>query len=161
MAIKEDLIPPLNIRRIEPDHLEGLADFFAKLVESGSNKTFHPHPFDQKTAKEIALRSNHTQDLYYVMDLGFDKVIGYGMLRGWDEGYDIPSLGIAIHPDYRGMKLALMFMDFLHTASRLRGSTKIMLSVYRHNTVAKTLYEKLGYKFTELRETELRGYYDL
>jgi len=156
-----DNVRVFNIRRLEPEHLKSLISFFEILVVSESNKTFHPHDFDKQTAYDIVNQVNHSKDLYYVMDLGFDRIIAYGILRGWDEGYDIPSLGIAVHPDYRGLKLSKIFMEFLHTASKLRGATKVMLRVYKNNTVAKNLYEKLGYKFTDLTENEVRGYYDL
>jgi hypothetical protein len=28
--------------------------------------------------------------------------VGYGLLRCWAEGFAVPSLGIAAHPDHRG-----------------------------------------------------------
>lgn len=151
----------LQIREIIPEHYEGLCEFFRLMVESGSDKTFHPHPFDYESALCICNKTNHTTDLYYVMDLGFDRVIGYGILRGWDEGYNVPSLGIAIHPNFRGKGLSKVLMYFLHAAAAGRGSYKIRLKVYKDNTSAVKLYEKIGYKFQELNEKELLGIYDL
>jgi len=46
------------------------------------------------------------------------------MLRGWDEGYETPSLGIAVHPDARGLGLARTFMGFLHAAASFQGAAR-------------------------------------
>ena len=63
------------------------------------DKFFHPHPFTTEAARERAAYTG--KDLYYVVIEG-DEILGYGMLRGWDEGYEVPSLGIVIHPAHRG-----------------------------------------------------------
>jgi ribosomal protein S18 acetylase RimI-like enzyme len=84
------------------------------------------------------------------------------MLRGWDEGYEVPSLGIALHPHAQGQGLAHLFMDFLHVAARRRGAKKIRLRVYRDNKSAITLYRSLGYELTEDRDWRyLLGVLDL
>jgi len=98
--------------------------------------------------------------LYYVA-VASDRVLGYGILRGWDEGYQIPSLGIAFLPDARGKGLGRLFMTFLHAAARLRGAKRIRLKVYPDNTVAVKLYEDMGYRYTETSEGQLVGYMDL
>ncbi|MDD1776618.1 MAG: GNAT family N-acetyltransferase [Candidatus Helarchaeota archaeon] len=87
-------------------------------------------------------------DLYYVLTVD-KKIMGYGILRGWDEGYEIPTLGIAIHHKARGKRLGETFMHFLHSAARLKGATKIRLKVYPENLSAFNLYKKLGYSFQE------------
>jgi [ribosomal protein S18]-alanine N-acetyltransferase len=69
------------------------------------------------------------------------------MLRGWDEGYDVPSLGIAVHPESRGQGLGELLMHFLHCAARRKGAREIMLKVYKENTAAYQLYLRLGYRF--------------
>ena len=78
-------------------------------------------------------------------------------MRGWDEGFDIPSLGIAIHPEARGRGLARPFMAFLHAAAKARGATKIRLTVYNDNQRAVELYRRLGYVFEPKNERELIG----
>lgn len=69
------------------------------------------------------------------------------MLRGWDEGFTIPSLWIAVDSTYQGKGIVELLMRFLHVASKLRGAPKIRLKVYPENTAAVGLYRKLGYRF--------------
>lgn len=135
-----------------------LAEFFSTLKEAGDDAHFHPHPL---TAEEAHQRCTYVgNDLYYVI-LEKQKVLGYGMLRGWDNGYRVPSLGIAIRASARGSGLATMFIQFLHTAARRRGANKVILSVYTNNLVARRLYEKLGYTLSDSRDTQLHGSIDL
>ena len=135
-----------------------LAEFFRVLRRAGDDKTFHPHPLTDEEAKRLAQYSG--KDLYYVLVEG-DKVLGYGMLRGWDEGYEVPSLGIVIHPSVRGMGLGKLFMHFLHAAARRRGASKIRLKVYPDNTTAVTMYQELGYTFQAEEAGQLVGFVDL
>ena len=52
-------------------------------------------------AKKIATYEG--DDLYF-LQIKDNEIAGYAMLRGWDEGYTIPSLGIALHPDFQVVK---------------------------------------------------------
>jgi ribosomal-protein-alanine N-acetyltransferase len=148
----------LEFRQLSSEWELPLAEFFEALERNGDSHFFHPHPF---TAAEAKNRCAYTgKDLYYIAVTG-RKVIGYGMLRGWDEGYEVPSLGIAIHPDERGLKLGIALMHFLHCAARMRGAKRIRLKVHQGNTVAKKLYEGLGYVYREERSQQLVGFLDL
>src|SRR5262245_34786035 len=110
-------VPTLECRVVGPEMAKALADFFARLTAAGVSTHFHPHPF---TAEEAERRANFSgQDLYYVLWDG-GVVLGYGMLRGWDQGYEVPSIGIAVDPRLKGQGMGRMFMEFLHAAARLR-----------------------------------------
>jgi ribosomal protein S18 acetylase RimI-like enzyme len=137
-----------ELRVVSPEWEESLADFFAVILMSGE-KYFHPHPFTPESAKAIAQHCG--EDLYYVLVDG-KTVLAYGILRGWDQGYEIPSLGIAVHPEARGGKLGELMMHFLHSAARRKGARQIRLKVYSGNASARTLYAKLGYKFDSVEE---------
>jgi ribosomal protein S18 acetylase RimI-like enzyme len=102
-----------------------------------------------------------SKDLYYVLVEG-SVILGYGMLRGWDEGYAIPSLGIAIHPRARSNGLGRVFMHFLAAVARSRGAHKVRLRVMSKNTLAIRLYESLGYEFSAEQAGEyLVGFLEL
>lgn len=133
----------LEIRRIGPEWADGLAAFFAAIREAGDCH-FRPHPFTPEFAQTLSCYQG--MDLYYVL-VGSSKVVGYGMLRGWDEGYQIPSLGIAIHPEYRGKHFGGLMMGFLHAAARFHGARRVRLKVYAENESALAMYRKLGYRF--------------
>ena len=90
-----------------------------------------------------------------------NKIIGYGLLRGWDEGYDIPSLGIMIDSSYRGKGLSYQMMEYLHKAAKEKNASQIRLTVYKQNNKAISLYKKLGYTFSEKNEEELIGITDI
>ena len=98
--------------------------------------------------------------LYYIMVEG-PSVLGYGLLRGWDEGYAIPSLGIAIHPSARSSGLGLSLMHFLHAAARRRGAAKVRLRVRNDNARAVELYKRLGYAFESSEENYYVGFKEL
>lgn len=134
--------PALEFRRLAPDLLPGLTAFFESMIANKDDEFFHPHPFTAEKAVELCGYAG--KDLYLVAVCA-DEVLAYGLLRGWDEGYAIPSLGIAVHPTARGTGLGMAFMRYLHAAAANRGAKSIRLKVYPHNTKAKSLYEKLGY----------------
>lgn len=151
-------ISGLEIRHINSTLNTALRQFFSVIKDSEDEEFFHPHPFDMLSADRISSYSGH--DLYYALCHG-NRIIGYGMLRGWDAGYEIPSLGIIIHPEMRGYQLGSLFMKFLHISARLRGAKKIRLKVYPENRQALALYQKLGYVFESEEDGQLVGIINL
>jgi len=145
----------LEFRRMAPDLEQPLAVFFAHLRSTGEEARFHPHPFTLEAARERAMYAG--RDVYCVATVG-DVVLGYGMLRGWDQGFAAPSLGIATHADARGIGLGRALMLYLHAEARRRGAPRIRLKVYPENQVAMELYRTLGYVFAaELEHGQLVG----
>jgi ribosomal protein S18 acetylase RimI-like enzyme len=136
----------MEIHLLRPRHAVALGRFFEALKEHGADRVFHPHPLTADAALELA---NHRgKDLYFVL-LDREDVIGYALLRGWEEGYDVPSLGIAIHPDMEEQGLARLLMHFLRHVAVRRGAKKIRLRVHRTNERAIGLYRSLGYTLTD------------
>ena len=83
-----------------------------------------------------------------------NKVIGYGMLRGWDEGYEVPFLGVAISPRKRGKGAGKLLIRFLHDVARNKKAQIIRLKVYKNNEVAIKMYKSLGYKFDDWNDNK-------
>jgi ribosomal protein S18 acetylase RimI-like enzyme len=127
------------------------------MVAQGDDRWFHPHPFTAEHAAYLA--GYQGRDLYYVATQS-ELVLAYGMLRGWDEGYEVPSLGIAVHARARGTGLARTFMQFLHSAARFQGAPRVRLRVYPENTAARRLYESLGYQFQPGADHQLLGFFE-
>ncbi len=149
---------PLEFVRLAPSLEAKLTAFFEALAARGDGRWFHPHPL---TAVEAArLCAYDGRDLYYAAVTG-DAVVAYGLLRGWDEGYAVPSLGIAVHPAARGLGLARAFMSFLHAAAALKGAARVRLKVYPDNAPARRLYERLGYRLEPAAGGQLLGVLDL
>ena len=137
---------PIEIRKASPEFESGLARYFDALVGVGDDRTFHPHELSAEGAKEIA--NYQGNDLYYLLVTG-SEVVGYGMLRGWEEGYEVPSIGASIHTNAQGFGLGRLLMSFLHVAARQRGAKKIRAKVYKHNKTSIKMLKALGYSFED------------
>mgnify|MGYP006156703319 CR=1 FL=1 len=121
---------PIELVRLTPSWQDGLSLFFQALKETDEQKYFSPHPTDTESLRKVTCSKG--EDLYYVLVEG-RRVLGYGLLRGWDEGYVIPSLGLAIHPSARGTGLGRFLIDFLHILAIRKGATKVRLRVNVNN----------------------------
>lgn len=119
----------------------------AKLFDAISGDAlFTPHPFNRTFIDW--LRTHTGRDRYLVASLGTEALMGYGMLRGWDDGFEVPSLGIAIHPSARGIGLGTLMMNTLHRHAWAAGAQSIRLRVHPENARAIGLYMRLGYACT-------------
>jgi ribosomal protein S18 acetylase RimI-like enzyme len=143
---------------LEPDHGSSLARLFERLRENGDDNFFHPHPL---TANEAAARANYSGRDFYCVMLSENDLIGYGMLRGWDEGYAIPSLGIALDPAMRGRGYSRILMNFLHRIAKERGAEQVRLKVDPGNKAAIELYRSLGYVLEPQADGQLLGFLNL
>ena len=139
----------LEIVCLVPAHTVALGHFFARVAGDPKSSQFHPHPFSDSEAERIC--SLVGNDKYVALSSDGD-FLGYGMLRGWDEGFSIPSLGIYVAPELRGTGAARLMMQHLHLIARLAGATQVRLKVYRENFSAYRLYESMGYLFTDSNE---------
>ena len=135
-----------EIVKLGPEWQESLQVFLQDLRDCGDDVFFSPHPIDGNTINRLA--NSETLDFYYLL-VQDDSILGYGLLRGWDEGYKIPSLGMAIHPSARCSGLGKMFLNFLHTVALRKGAKKMRLRVLNKNQKAIGLYRSLGYVFEE------------
>jgi ribosomal-protein-alanine N-acetyltransferase len=155
-------------RPASPEHEACLAGLFSALAGAGDGRLFHPHPLTLAAARmacrhRLEASAGGACDEYHVaIDAphGGDSgaVVGYGLLRGWADGFAVPSLGIAVHPAHRGRGIARRLMTHLHDVAARRGAERVRLKVYRHNTAALRLYESLGYEFQPHTATELVGF---
>lgn len=140
----------VDILCLTTTHTVTLGRLFARIAVDPKNSQFHPHPFSDAEAERICTLAGN--DKYVVLRSGCDFQ-GYGMLRGWNEGFSIPSLGIYIAPELRGTGAARLLMQHLHLIARLSGATQVRLSVYKENFTAFRLYESMGYLFKVSNES--------
>jgi ribosomal protein S18 acetylase RimI-like enzyme len=142
------MTPPrvaVNFKSLRAEHCLALDDFFAALVASGAERFFHPHPLDATHAKKIATYDG--ADFYGAAFYG-EKIVSYGMLRGWDEMFVVPRLGLAVHPEWQGRGIGRQTMNYLHHEARLRRAPSVRLSVDPANHSAIQLYRSFGYQLT-------------
>lgn len=154
---------PATMHRLAAPWLGGLSGLLESLHGSGEERFFHPHRFDRATLEALCRGGPDPQrhDEYWVAVTPDETVAAYGMLRGWSEGYAVPSLGIAVHRDWRGRGLARRMMQHLHDVARSRGAERVRLKAYPENRAAIRLYESLGYSFAGGDASELVGMLEL
>jgi [ribosomal protein S18]-alanine N-acetyltransferase len=131
-------------RLVRPEDAVALGGLFERLRRQGAEAFFHPHPLTREAAAELAVYAG--RDVYCVRQIG-EELVGYGMLRGWEEGFEVPSLGLAIEAAHQGRGHGRCLMEFMHELARQRGAKRIRLRVYPDNVRAVTLYQSLGYSF--------------
>ena len=132
-------------RRLVPTDYRGIVAYFEQIRADPASAGFRPHPFDGDAAQTVTAGSG--QDMYAV-GLADGEFVAYGMLRGWDAGYEVPSLGIYVSSIARGTLVSRRFMDYLHGLAAARGATTVRLTVDDCNRRAIGLYRQLGYSFT-------------
>lgn len=135
---------------LRPGLEDALGRFLADLAANGDDAFFHPHGGDQATLRSLA--NDPGRDVHLLM-VHLGDVVAYGLLRGWNEGFEVPSLGIAVHPSSRRHGVGRLMMEHLETIARLRGATVIRLRVRSDNHDARRVYEHRGYSFTASKES--------
>lgn len=136
-----------EVRTLGPADAAALARFFATVAgDPAALAYFRPHPFDEATAEAICSRTGR-DEYFAVFDAG--EVVGYGMLRGWDEGYEVPAFGVCVRGDQRGRGLGRVLLGFAIERAREAGARSVMLKVFDDNLPARALYESFGFTFAE------------
>ena len=149
----------ISLCELQGHHEAELATLFAAIHEDPASRYFHPHPFSAEEATRICQYAG--KDLYLMMCVG-GAPVGYGLLRGWDAGYAVPSLGIFVVSSARGTGAAKILMEYMHYCARLRGAPAVRLKVYEANKGAARLYTRLGYVFADdLENGQLVGKLEL
>ncbi len=138
-----------GITSLQPEHASKLGIFFTSIAEE---KWFQPHALTVEAAEALTAKVEKNSKDTYLVALFEEEIIAYGMLRGWDEGYEIPSLGISVAPTKRGHGIGKAMMECLHCIAKLRDAPAIRLTVHPENVGARLLYANLGYLWQPQRE---------
>ncbi|MDP4553588.1 ribosomal protein S18-alanine N-acetyltransferase [Alkalihalobacillus macyae] len=86
---------------------------------------------------------------YLLLEVG-EEVAGYcGVWVIIDEAH---ITNIALHPDYRGMKLGEALLKRAIDFAKSRGALKMTLEVRVSNTIAQNLYRKYGFEEGSIRK---------
>jgi glycosyltransferase involved in cell wall biosynthesis/RimJ/RimL family protein N-acetyltransferase len=157
LVLADDAARPADLmllREVEPGDIASLTRFFTRNDVSEVVAGFDPFPLNEETAARIASRVG--RDRYYAAFLG-DRVVGFSMLRGWDEGYDVPSFGIFVDFDFHGAGIGSRMTEWTVEQARRLGCRRVRLSVYGQNNAARRIYERLGFAEVERHTVEHRG----
>src|ERR1700733_13895683 len=112
----------LRFERVQAEHADLLTELFERNSRPEVTSSFDPFPLDREEARRIALQSH--QDEYYVA-MRTDRVVGFSMLRGFDEGYTIPSFGIFVDHDAHGQGIGRALTAWTIEAARARGCPSV------------------------------------
>ena len=134
-----DTVAAFHIRQVQASDAESLGRLLAGIDQAH----FQPHRMDPDGARKIVGLTGRD---VYLIGLTGDTGVAYGMLRGWDEGFETPSLGIGIHRDFEHRGYGRAMMAALHEAARARGARRVRLRVHPQNVRAAALYASLGYR---------------
>ena len=147
----------LSVRPVDPSFSGSLFEFMQELDEK-DREFFHPHGCTVEEIREICASKGEDHFCVVVDD---DRVVAYGMLRGWDEGFDVPSTGIAVRRDSRGKGVALFLMAYLHDIARGKGATRVRARIHPENANSIDMCEAIGYRFAGTDRGQLLGFCDL
>lgn len=142
MGVSSKEYPPIQI---EPMRVRDLDAVLA--IERAS----FPTPWSRYAYLSELLENDRA---YYAVAKAHDRrVAGYiGMWLVIDEGH---ITTIAVHPLHRGRGIGRQLLEAAEAIARERGALRITLEVRVSNTVAHSLYLKMGYADAGIRP----GYY--
>ncbi|MGI8835880.1 MAG: GNAT family N-acetyltransferase [Pyrinomonadaceae bacterium] len=129
------------IRALTPDDA---ADLSTMLQAQSPDYVRFFYPFEFHLASISNVLANQRRDVLMGLYLE-SKIVVFFMLRGWNEGYDVPSFGIIVDENYRGYGLELISLDAAKVISRLRGAERMMLKMHPDNITAKGVARKIGF----------------
>jgi perosamine synthetase len=144
-----------TIRQLAAGDAPALAKLFEELAaDEDAQRNFHPHPLDAATAEEIASYSG--RDLYLASFAG-NRIVGYAIVRGWDEGFEIPSFGVAVAAAERDSGVGSELLAECIRLARERGAETLMLKVHAENERALSWYRAAGFEVVgETEDGQLR-----
>jgi ribosomal protein S18 acetylase RimI-like enzyme len=134
------------IEPVEAGHAQALVELFERNRVPAVNASFDPFPLTADEAKRIALEPR--LDAYFVASMD-TELIAMSMLRGFDEGFTVPSFGIFVDHRHHGHGVGRRLTAWTVGEARRRGCAAIRLSAYASNTAALHLYRSLGFEEQE------------
>ena len=104
-------------------------------------------PFDFDYSSILRLLTEQGKDIFMGMYRD-DRLIGFFMLRGWNDGYQIPSYGVLVDEKYSGYGLTRLSLKLAKSICKLRHVPRLMLKVCPDNIIAKRIFEEAGFALT-------------
>jgi perosamine synthetase len=133
----------LALASLGPADAEELAELFARNDVEDVVRQFHPFPLTRDVADRLAREPG--RDRFYVARDGDRRLVALAMLRGWNEGYEVPSFGILVDRDRRGRGIGRLMTEHACAQAAALGCARIRLSVYSDNRPALALYRSFGF----------------
>lgn len=144
----------VSVREIRLSDFERLKRFLERNNTPETIRHFHPFPLTAETARWITTVPR--RDRYYLALCG-KQVIGLCMLRGWDEGFSVPSFGIVVDCELRGKGIGRIIMEYAMEEAKKLSCKQVRLSVYASNISAYNTYTSMGFRETNREVVEING----
>ncbi len=141
---KNEKAPMPGELTIIPLKVENAGELSSMLLAQSPEyaRFFYPFGFDIDAISEVLARQG--QDVF--MGVYWQgRMVCFFMLRGWNEGYDVPSFGIIIDEKYRNSGLEMLSLDAAKAICRLRGAERLMLKMHPDNFSARGVARKIGF----------------
>ena len=142
------------LRALGPGDRDALARFLERNDVPEVTGHFHPFPMTSDSADEIVLRAG--DDRYFGAFVE-GRLVGLSMLRGWNEGFDVPSFGIVVDHASHGHGIGSLLTDFTLDRAPWLGSERVRLSVYASNERAHRMYLARGFEEIEREPVSRNG----
>jgi len=139
-----DDIKSIEIRELKVDHIPHLVQ---RLLEESTEYLQHFTPFDFSEQEFQIILTSAINDKYFGIFCD-DELIGFYMLRGFDEGYEIPSYGVVILSKFSNLGISKLTLYHAFSLCKINKIKRLMLKVHPENKYAKKLYESMGFEKT-------------
>jgi ribosomal protein S18 acetylase RimI-like enzyme len=143
------------VRALGPGDRAELERFFRENDRPAVTAQFHPFPLTDERA-EFITTAKHL-DEYYGAFAAEGRMAGMAMLRGWDEGFEVPSLGVVVALDRQGRGIGRKLCEWAIRRAREKGCRRVRLTVRADNARARELYRSLGFRETSRTAAEGPG----
>ncbi len=132
----------VEIKRIDASYAKSL---YILTSESDTEYLKYFTPFEISERKFAEVLSKAVRDCFFGVFVG-SALAGFYMLRGFDDGYDIPAYGLFISEKFAGQGLGSLTVQHAITFCKVNKIRRLLLKVYPDNLSAKALYEGFGFK---------------
>jgi hypothetical protein len=136
-----------SIRPLEPGDAAAVAGFM-RAQPPAYLRFFYAFGADEAAIAEMLTAVE--KDIYSGV-FWQSKLIGIFMLRGWDEGFDVPAFGVLIDEQFRGGSLMRLTLETAKLICRLAGAKKLMAKIHPDNVTPRGA-RRLGLHQTGVEE---------
>src|SRR5215213_6501534 len=136
----------LIFREIQSSDRALLETFFVQNDVPQVTETFTAFPLNAEITHFITEQPH--KDKYYLLLLD-GQPVGFSMLRGFDEGYSVPSFGIFIDHRFQGRGFGKKLLQVTVEEARQMGCEKVRLSVFGRNAAGLRIYKAFGFREIE------------
>ena len=144
-----DKINSIEIKELTIEHIPNLVE---NLSAESPDYLTHFTAFELTEKVFVNLLTQAAKDKYFGIFYG-EEIVGFYMLRGFDEGYEIPSYGVIILSKFSNKGLSKLTLFHAFALCRLNKVKKLMLKVQsREQSMQKNVYESFGFEKTGFDE---------